>query len=47
VNKVPGRGGSIAGGVAPLAYKGDLIVPSGYGFASKAAGNVLLVYGTE
>ena len=47
VNKVPGRGGSISGGVAPLAYKGDLIVPSGYGFASKAAGNVLLVYGTR
>ena len=47
VNKVPGRGGSISGGVAPLAYKGNLIVPSGYGYASKTPGNVLLVYGVE
>lgn len=47
VNKVPGKGGSISGGVAPLAYKGDLIVPSGYGYASKAPGNVLLVYGVD
>ena len=47
VNKVAGRGGSISGGVAPLAYKGDLIVPSGYGYASKTPGNVLLVYGVE
>jgi polyvinyl alcohol dehydrogenase (cytochrome) len=47
VNGVPAKGGSISGGVAPLAYKGQLFVPSGYGFASKMPGNVLLVYGVE
>ena len=47
VNGIPGKGGSISGGVAPLAYKGTVIVPSGYGFASKLPGNVLLVYGVE
>lgn len=47
VNGVPGKGGSISGGVAPLVYKGTVIVPSGYGFASKLPGNVLLVYGVE
>ena len=47
VNGVPGHGGSISGGVAPIAYKGSVIVPSGYGFASKLPGNVLLVYGVE
>jgi polyvinyl alcohol dehydrogenase (cytochrome) len=47
VNGVAGKGGSISGGVAPLAYRGSVIVPSGYGFASKLPGNVLLVYGTE
>ena len=47
VNGVAARGGSISGGVAPIAYKGALIVPSGYGFASKPPGNVLLVYAVE
>jgi polyvinyl alcohol dehydrogenase (cytochrome) len=47
VNGVPGHGGSISGGVAPIAYKGTVIVPSGYGYASKPPGNVLLVYGVE
>ena len=48
VNGVAAKGGSISGGgVAPLAYKGTVIVPSGYGFASKLPGNVLLVYGAE
>lgn len=47
INGVQGRGGAISGGVAPIAYKGSLIVPSGYGFASKMPGNVLLVYGVE
>ena len=47
VNGVAAKGGSISGGVAPLAYKGSVIVPSGYGFASKLPGNVLLVYGVE
>jgi polyvinyl alcohol dehydrogenase (cytochrome) len=47
VNGVAGHGGAISGGVAPIAYRGTLIVPSGYGFASKMPGNVLLVYGVE
>jgi polyvinyl alcohol dehydrogenase (cytochrome) len=47
VNGVTGRGGAISGGVAPIAYRGSLIVPSGYGFASKMAGNLLLVYGVQ
>jgi polyvinyl alcohol dehydrogenase (cytochrome) len=45
VNGVAAHGGAIAGGVAPIAYKGELIVPSGYGYAGKKGGNVLLVYG--
>ncbi len=47
VNGVAARGGAISGGVAPIAWQGTVIVPSGYGFASKAKGNVLLVYGVE
>jgi polyvinyl alcohol dehydrogenase (cytochrome) len=45
VNGVAAHGGAIAGGVAPIAYKGEVIVPSGYGYASKKNGNVLLVFG--
>ncbi|MBW8753851.1 MAG: PQQ-binding-like beta-propeller repeat protein [Sphingomonadales bacterium] len=44
VNGIAAHGGAISGGVAPIAYKGEVIVPSGYGFASKLPGNVLLVY---
>ena len=44
VNGVAAHGGAISGGVAPIAYKGDVIVASGYGYASKKSGNVLLVY---
>ena len=44
VNRVPAHGGSIGGGAAPIAYRGTLIVESGYGFAGKMPGNVLLVY---
>ena len=44
VNGVSARGGAIAGGVAPIAYRGQLIVASGYGFGAKLPGNVLLVY---
>jgi polyvinyl alcohol dehydrogenase (cytochrome) len=47
VNGVPAHGGSIAGGAGPIAYRGTVIVPSGYGFASKMAGNVLLVFDTK
>ena len=44
VNGVAAHGGAISGGVAPIAYKGNLIVASGYGYASKKPGNLLLVY---
>ena len=37
-------GGSFGGGAAPLAYDGQLIVNSGYGFALKMPGNALLVF---
>jgi polyvinyl alcohol dehydrogenase (cytochrome) len=38
------QGGSFGGGSAPLAYKGQLIVNSGYGFSGKMPGNALLVF---
>lgn len=44
VNQVPAQGGAISGGAAPLFYRDMLIVSSGYGYASKLPGNVLLVY---
>jgi len=47
VNGVPGHGGAMSGGSAPLADGGELIVMSGYGFVSKMPGNVLLVFGTR
>jgi len=40
-------GGSIGGGVAPIVYRGTMIVPSGYGFAGKMPGNVMLVFGLD
>jgi polyvinyl alcohol dehydrogenase (cytochrome) len=47
VNGVPGHGGAISGGAAPIANGGELIVASGYGFVSKMPGNVLLVFGVQ
>jgi polyvinyl alcohol dehydrogenase (cytochrome) len=47
VNGVAARGGAFSGGSAPVAEGGQLIVPSGYGFASKMPGNVLLVFEAE
>lgn len=47
VNGATARGGAIGGGAAPLAYKGTVIVSSGYGYASKLPGNLLLVFETE
>ena len=38
------RGGAFGGGSAPLAYRGQLIVNSGYGFSGKMPGNALLVF---
>ena len=39
VNGVPGHGGAMSGGAAPIANDGELIVASGYGFVSKMPGN--------
>jgi polyvinyl alcohol dehydrogenase (cytochrome) len=47
VNRVAARGGSIGGGAAPIAYKGLLIASSGYGYAAKMPGNVLLVFSVK
>lgn len=47
VNGVAARGGAISGAAAPIALDGKLYVSSGYGFASKMAGNVLLVFEVE
>jgi polyvinyl alcohol dehydrogenase (cytochrome) len=44
VNGVPGHGGVNGGGAAPVVWGGQLIVASGYGFANKMPGNVLLVF---
>lgn len=42
-----GRGGSIGGGFGPVIDSGTLIVPSGYGFAGRTPGNLLLVFGID
>lgn len=47
VNGVAAHGGAISGGVGPIAYRGTVIVPSGYGYAGKTNGNVLLVFAVE
>lgn len=44
VNGTVAKGGSMGGGTAPIAYNGLLIMNSGYGFAGKMPGNVLLVF---
>ena len=44
VNGTVAKGGSMGGGTAPIAHDGLLIVNSGYGFAGKMPGNVLLVF---
>ena len=44
VSGAPAHGGSMSGGAAPIAWKGKLIVNSGYGGLGKMPGNVLLVY---
>lgn len=47
VNGVPGRGGAISGGAAPLPWRGRLIAVSGYGFAGRMSGNLLMVFAVE
>jgi polyvinyl alcohol dehydrogenase (cytochrome) len=38
------RGGSMGGGAGPVVYDGLLVMPSGYGFAGRMPGNLLLVF---
>jgi polyvinyl alcohol dehydrogenase (cytochrome) len=38
------KGGSMGGGAGPILHDGTLIMPSGYGFAGRMPGNVLLVF---
>ncbi|MGD1954238.1 MAG: PQQ-binding-like beta-propeller repeat protein [Sphingomonadales bacterium] len=45
INGLTAMGGSICGGAAPVAYKGNLVVNSGYGFSGTMPGNALLVFG--
>jgi polyvinyl alcohol dehydrogenase (cytochrome) len=40
-------GGSIGGGAGPIAYRGNLIVASGYGFSGRIPGNLMLVFGVD
>jgi polyvinyl alcohol dehydrogenase (cytochrome) len=44
VNGSEARGGSMAGGSAPIAWHGKLIVTSGYGGLGKMPGNAMLVF---
>lgn len=44
VNGAVAHGGSMGGGAAPIAYKGMLIMNSGYGFVGAMDGNALLVF---
>jgi polyvinyl alcohol dehydrogenase (cytochrome) len=41
------RGGSMGGGAGVIAYHGTVIVESGYGFAGRIPGNLMLVFGTD
>lgn len=44
VSGATASGGSMAGGAAPVAHDGMLIVTSGYGFSGNMAGNLLMVF---
>ena len=47
VNGATARGGSVGGGTGPIVHDGLLMVNSGYGFAGKMPGNVMLVFEVE
>jgi len=47
VNGAVASGGSMGGGAGPVMYDGLLVMNSGYGFAGKMRGNVLLVFAAE
>ena len=44
---IPGQGGAIAGAPAPVLWHGELFVASGYGFAGRIPGNVMLAFTTK
>ena len=44
IGGIPGHGGGIAGAPAPLLFRGELFVASGYGFANRQPGNVMLAF---
>jgi len=41
------RGGSMGGGAGLIAYHGTVIAESGYGFAGRMPGNLMLVFGAD
>ena len=41
------KGGSMGGGNGPVVWGGTLVMGSGYAFAGRMPGNVLLVFGVE
>jgi len=47
VNGATARGGSMGGGAGPIAWRGSLIMNSGYGFVGAMGGNVLMVFAVE
>ncbi len=47
VNGTTAHGGSMGGGAGPIVYRGMVFMSSGYGFAGKMPGNVLLAYEVE
>jgi len=44
---IAGHGGSIAGAPAPVVWQGEMFVASGYGFANRQPGNVMLAFTTR
>ena len=44
---IKGQGGAIAGAPAPVVWHGDLFVASGYGFAGRIPGNVMLAFSSK
>ncbi len=47
LNGTSAHGGSMGGGAGPVVYRGMVYMNSGYGFAGKMPGNVLMAYSVE
>jgi polyvinyl alcohol dehydrogenase (cytochrome) len=47
VNGAVAKGGSMGGGAGPIAYRGMLVMNSGYGFVGAMGGYVLMVFDTR